>query len=310
MESPLIGASFSHRHLSELGITLADAWHEYKNLGLKWIRLGCYWDEIEKTEGKYNLSIIKQLLETCAVLKINVVMTIGMKAPRWPEFYIPEYIAEKSAINTGEITETAPEIIADRLFAYIKHTVRELGGYSRIKYWQVENEPLDQSGPQHIKISSQLLRREVSLVRTIDPERPVVINLWGNELTKRNNFPHAVELADVVGLDLYPRVPRKTFFREKYYRRPDDSDGRISNVMKSIRGSGKSVWITELQSEPWGGKDSCTASHVIENAKWAKKLSADAVFFWGFEYWVRENLDGNNSYIEAAKDAFRVISSV
>lgn len=154
------------------------------------------------------------------------------------------------------------------------------------------------------------MRREVSLVRTIDPERPVVINLWGNELTKRNNFPHAVELADVVGLDLYPRVPWKTVFRKKYYRRPDDSDGRISGVMKSIRGSGKSVWITELQSEPWGGKDSCTASHVIENAKWAKKLSADAVFFWGFEYWVREGLDGNNSYIEAAKDAFRVISSV
>jgi len=50
----IIGASFSHPYLEYLKINPQNALKEFKKLGLRWIRLGCYWNEIEKTPGKFN----------------------------------------------------------------------------------------------------------------------------------------------------------------------------------------------------------------------------------------------------------------
>lgn len=305
-----VGVSLSHRHLEKLNIPIDHAWREYKKLNLKWIRLGCYWDEIERSEGKYDYRVIEELLEICSGLNINVIMTIGMKAPRWPEFYIPPYLSEKSIFKKHGTIGISHEIITGRLFPYIENTVKKLRSYPQIRYWQVENEPLDQSGPLDLKISPELLRRESEIVRTSDPNRPQIINLWGNQLSKRNNYSEAAKSGDVVGLDIYPRVPSKSVFKKEYYMGPEDSDDEIKNIIASIRESGKPVWITELQSEPWGGRDSCREEHVVENAKRARKWEADGIFFWGFEYWIGESLSGNDSYMQAAREACEIISSL
>lgn len=82
-----LGASFSHPHLKFLGIDPLEAIKEFNKLGLKWIRLGSYWSESEKTEGKYSFSNLDPLVEFCEKNNIKVVLTVGMKAFRWPEYY-------------------------------------------------------------------------------------------------------------------------------------------------------------------------------------------------------------------------------
>src|SRR3990172_3690982 len=90
-----LGASFSHPHLIGLNIDPLKAIKEFKNLGLSWIRLGCYWNEIEKEQGKFNFSKLDLLIEYCEKNNLKVVLTIGMKAPRNPEYYIPNWLLKK-----------------------------------------------------------------------------------------------------------------------------------------------------------------------------------------------------------------------
>jgi hypothetical protein len=84
-----VGAFFSHRYFEELGIDAILALKEFSSLGLKWIRLSCYWDEIEKEKDRYDFHKIETILKSCQSLGLNVVLTLGMKAPRYPEYYLP-----------------------------------------------------------------------------------------------------------------------------------------------------------------------------------------------------------------------------
>lgn len=57
-----LGATFSHRHLQYLGLDVKKSAKQYAKLGFNWVRLGCYWDEIEKEKGKYDFNQIEELL--------------------------------------------------------------------------------------------------------------------------------------------------------------------------------------------------------------------------------------------------------
>ncbi len=208
-------------------------------------------------------------------------MTIGMKAPRWPEFYIPRWLNKKPDDASIEPT----------LFAFISKTVTHFKKQKHIRYWQVENEPLDPSGPHRWVISFDRLAKEVDLVRHVDASRNIVINLWGNELTKRNLYPQAVRLADVIGIDLYPRVPGPMG-----YRGPLDSDDQLRHVIEYIKAVGKQWWISELQTEPWGLHKSCLPQHIIENTQWALQFAPDALWYWGYEYWYERHKKGDDAY--------------
>jgi len=57
-----IGASFSHPHLQSLGFDPLKALQDYTTLPLPWIRLGCYWNEVEKSKNNYNFDCINELI--------------------------------------------------------------------------------------------------------------------------------------------------------------------------------------------------------------------------------------------------------
>lgn len=121
-----IGASFSHPHLSNLKIPLSKALFAYKELGLPWIRLGCYWTEIEKTKGRYDFKIMEELLQTCMKLKLKVVMTVGMKAPRWPEYYLPLWMVTQLRLKKNEVISSEKKMISESLFLFIKQVIKNL----------------------------------------------------------------------------------------------------------------------------------------------------------------------------------------
>lgn len=308
--SPVIGATFSHPHLMQMGIPLSSAWAEYDRLALKWVRLGCYWEEIEKRKGTYDFSGMKGLLDACTRLNIKVVMTIGMKAPRWPEYYIPSWLADTLRLPKNGRIDTKNNVLTENLFSYMAKTIQAIRGYECIQCWQVENEPLDQSGPLNLSISEELLQEEINLVRTSDPARPIQVNVWGNELTGRGNFLRAEKYADSIGLDLYTRVPALKIFNLRTVTGPRDPDHTIRSLISAMRKRGKPVWINELQAEPWGDPGSCTPEHIIQNVKWIQDWSIDGVFLWGFEYWLQQKSKGDDSYWSAAQKAIGLLSDV
>lgn len=308
-----IGASFSQRHLRDQGLDPLKALKEFKGLGLKWIRLGCYWDEIEKNQSKFSFSQLDPLIDYCGKENINVVLTVGMKAPRYPEYYIPDWLREKLNLHRLSTITADNEILLDATLKYLTEIVWHFKNSSAIKVWQVENEPFDVSGENWWKISSGFLHNETDLVRKLDPKRKILVNVWGNELSKRKIYKKAIQLADIIGFDIYLRHPIFLFFNFfNRYIGPIDSKNTITRIIGEIRAEGKEVWLAELQMEPWevgelmtkmDNPPSFLPKHFCGNLEYGKALGPSMLFLWGFEWWYYRKGIGDSRYWEEAKKA-------
>jgi hypothetical protein len=289
-----IGITLSHPHLRTLQLDVADSLSRALSLKFSHIRLGAYWSEIEAKEGKYDVSSLRTILEACEEKKQPVIVTVGVKAPRWPEFFWPRYVPEKDARNPTT---------QERILRYIEHTVLELKQYSCISHWQVENEPLDPSGPENKVVPYVFLKEEVRLVRSLDT-CPILLNVWGNDLLSRGLFSQIEALADVVGLELYYKQYMKMFMGRPVYKGPRQSHAQLKAYLEKSK---KPVWITELQAEPWEQDDagylgknpgSMNPSQMERNFRMVSDLPVAEVHLWGFEYWLYREKKGDKRYFE------------
>jgi hypothetical protein len=243
------------------------------------IRLCVYWDEVQSGRNTLDLSLIKQELDACEGAGQEVVVAIGMKAPRWPEYYIPDW-AGKTPMDAEKF-----------ILPFVERTIKELQQHQCIRYWQIENEPLDPSGPDNYTIGHEILKREVDTVKKLDT-RLCLVTLWGNELKSRGFMSMIDNMADIVGVDLYYKCPKKDG-----YSSPED-------IAADLRHLGKPLWITELQAEPWENDEavkmslqtpSITAELLQENYEKVLEFQPEAVLFWGFEYWLWREKMGDDS---------------
>jgi hypothetical protein len=311
----LFGASFSHRHFEGLGIDPLSALKEFASLGLTWIRLGCYWNEIEAKKGVYDFKKMEALVKAAQSLGLNIILTVGMKAPRYPEYYLPFWLVRKLKQERLQTLGWQPEI-KESLMLFVENTIKTFKEYQAIKVWQVENEPLDPSGPLWQRVDQQILTEEVSLVRDKDAQKRVMINLWGGELSKRRIYSKLISLADIVGLDIYFRTPFLFWGLISRFSGPSDSDETIKKIITQIKSSGKEVWLAELQAEPWEFNEiwtkkenpkSCLPEQIISNVKRVSNWNLDGILLWGFEYWYWRKLQGDSRYWEAASKAIDTI---
>lgn len=288
------GITFSHPHTQYLGLHIGKSFRQALSLGFSHIRLGTYWNRIEVREGIYDFSEVKRLLEESEKAGQKIVMTVGVKAPRWPEFYWPKH--HKSGIIFDQHAQ-------EKTLSFICATVTELKGFSCITHWQVENEPFDPSGPDNISISMSFLERETLLVRSID-SRPILINLWGNDVVKRGYFQSACNIADVVGLDLYYNQFVGKALGKSFYTGPRQSDNQLGKLLSQTV---KPVWITELQAEPWEADQeaylgqnpsSISINKLRENIIRASSGPYREILLWGFEYWLYRAAKGDSSYLD------------
>ena len=204
------GTTFSHSHLDNLKILINDALDFALEMGFSHLRLGSYWQAIEKSKGLYKFSVLEDLLNRCEKTKQKVIMNVGVKSPRWPEFYWPGYLKEKD-FNNSEAKK--------RVLLFIEKSVKALKKYSCITHWQVENEPLDPSGPENLAVPVDFLIQEVELVRKLD-NRPNIMTLWADDLESRKLFPEVLPISDVIGLDLYYKRFMKSDKGKSVYEEP------------------------------------------------------------------------------------------
>lgn len=291
----ILGTTFSHLHAHYLRLSPLLSFTELIGMGFQSIRIACYWNEIERKQGLYDFSAIRSLLDVAQSKNQNVIVSIGMKAPRYPEYYFPEWLEEKHPLGAEPY-----------LIPYLYKTIEELRSYNVITHWQVENEPLDPSGPKHLSIPVDLLQKEIDVIREKD-KRPVLINLWGNELKKRQLLLRIKNRADVLGLDIYYKVP----IFGPIYRGPQDNDDAIRRLMQGIK---KPFFITELQAEPWERNllvaksdktPSMNAVILTENYERALSLKPQAIYFWGSEYWLWRKKLGDMSLLTVVTDILK-----
>ncbi|MFZ5438057.1 MAG: endo-1,4-beta-xylanase [Patescibacteria group bacterium] len=300
MNSKPIGITFSHRHLEYLKLDVEPALAKALTLNFSHLRLGCYWSEIEPAKNNYNFSKINQLLEKCEVANQPVILTIGVKAPRWPEFYWPEHIKEKNFTHL---------VTQQKIINFLEKIVEKLKKYQCITYWQVENEPLDPSGPSNLVIPLSFLKKEIELVKNLD-HRKVLINFWGNDLLTRKLIYKIEDQADLIGLDLYPKQFVKKILGKNIYKNYFGFHQPKNKLLNTLKNINQKIIITELQAEPWEDNEqeylsknpaSISPTKLEQNILAALELPIEEILLWGFEYWWWQKKQNNNS------DYFKVV---
>ena len=169
------GCTFSTKELTRRGIEWQDAFEEMKSLNFNCVRIAAYWSDIEPDHGRFDFDALDELLEKCQDAGLEVVLTLGMKGPRWPEFHIPSWA--ESDLDNEDIA--ADRRLCDRCLDYVESLVSHVQSYSCIIAFQIENEPLDKAGEKRQIVGIDFVAEEANLVRKSDPSlRPIIITAW------------------------------------------------------------------------------------------------------------------------------------
>lgn len=289
-----IGTTFSHTFAKYLKLDPVQSVKDLISQKFDIIRLCCYWNEIQPEKNTYDFSAITQLLDICEKNNQDVILTVGMKAPRWPEFFIPKWIQSDD-----------PQTAFPFVLKFIEETIQKLKDYSCIKYWQVENEPLDPAWPTDRTMLLPDVKKEIDLIKSIDDSRKLLVSMWGSSDLLLKTFAEIKDTSDIIGIDIYYKMHHKKFAGIDFYFK-----NRVSseNLKKMINNSSIPVWITELQAEPWESgmtaykqekTKSMSPAILIENFRKAKALNPAAILLWGSEYWLWRKLRGDDSYWKA-----------
>ncbi len=305
------GVVFSQTQATSLGLDWQKTYLALlDDLGVKNIKLATYWDLIEEKEGEYNFQDLDWQIQQAKNKGIKIILSIGMKTPRWPECHLPQW-----AVDLGK------EKQQEEISVLLEKIVLRYQDSTSIIMWQVENEPFFPFG-ECPWVDKNFLKKEIALVKSLDNQkRPIVISDSG----EGSFWINAARMGDVVGTTMYKKVwftvPN---FLKKYvgplgnfgfyldYPFPAVFYWRKAEIVKKL--FNKEVICVELQAEPWG-KLVLALSPVSEQIKtmnleqfqknitFAKKTGLNKFYLWGGEwwYWLKEKQNDPAIWNEAAK---------
>jgi hypothetical protein len=313
----LLGVNFSHRHARWLGqdpdqilrLLLDD-------LGARSFRVSVYWDEVAPAPGKLEFEPVRRWLDPLERAGARTIVTVGLKAQRWPEYYPPEWISDGTPLPRGANLDAHPRVIT-HLLLMLERLTAFLADYGTVEAWQVENEPfLPGSTTVGWLISPALLQREIEVVRSADPRRrPVVVN-HSTHSRFDDRWQTALLVADVLGENVYTRRP--TGRRWPPYANPHSWGPLAPPLRRQARLAhelGREFWITELQAEPWERGDvhgltparvgSVSPRRIESNLRLVRAAGADRIYLWGAEWWrFTADRDGDTRYWDLANRLF------
>jgi hypothetical protein len=295
-----LGTTFSQVQCQYIGLDYQETFRRIAALGFDCVRLCSYWNEIEPVENQFSFSTLDWLLEESHRHNLDVVLTVGMKAPRWTEFHFPQWINDRHNTSGGPHPIDRQDELGDRTLKFIEKVVTHTRTAPAIKYWQVENEPftrLDITGGRFL--SYEFVRQEVEQVRSlIPPEHQILltnsITLPAAQVTEDNRaLQESLALADGIGINVYTKVP---IGNSAFYVEPlPPYWNKLKTWQSSIRGANKTVWVAEAQAEPWEPNElvalkreeypSCTPRRMETLVTTLTNMGYSNVLLWGCEYW-------------------------
>jgi len=302
-----VGVTFSQVQCEYLGMDWRETYREVLALNVDILRLGAYWGRIEKQKGEFDFSELDWQIRQAAQHNVRVLLTVGMKAPRWPEYFIPAWLAKEADFRFGSAVSDRPAV-AERALIFISKVIERYKDEEVIIAWQVENEPFSRAGPKELWIRGSFLKNEVDLVRELDGRgRPVVLNamtyangflrFFARLLYVKNPVYEIIDIAQIPALNVYPAIGHKVIGTEIcFWTTPRGRIAYLRRFVDHARRQNKSLWVTELQAEPWEpgelvhtGKAqpvTCGADRFIAAFDELRSLGIDTVFLWGVEYWL------------------------
>jgi len=326
-----VGTSFSPVRAGYLGLDYRSAFKRLEAMHFRVIRLSSYWDQVD-SEGYDQLD---WLMNEAQRARQPIVLTVGMKALGWPEFFIPASVTDLATLNQGQDVASDSSLRAGTL-AFVEDTVLRYRDNPALVGWQIENEPFNRAGPQRLWIDAGFLRDEISSVRQLDRHhRPLIVNAFSHfnlvfdQASARQGFDlrqwlgfdadsaerdslAVLNRGDVLGLDVYTAIGYQFLGQDHLSRADGDWPDRLARVRELAKRQGKQAWITEAQAEPWESAQETYTDpkstnpvairSIFENLKDA---GYGTVLFWGSEYWLWRADNGDPRWIDAIKAILR-----
>lgn len=288
------GVSFSIKQCRNFEIDPAATLDWLLSVGFRRFRLMSYWNEYEKQQGKLDFSTLDAQIGQIASKGGVVTLCLGARQPRWPENHWPDWAWQ---LSKTERTRA--------LLDYIRAVVVRYQNYTSIISWQLENEALLAEFGERSEVDRDRLRREFSLVKDLDPDRPVIMTTstsWG--------IPFRQPIPDIVGFSFYQIVHNKGKYSKSFHK-PWVDRLRAGIVQLLWR---RPSFIHELQCEPWGPKNiwemtpeeqaaSMSLEQININLELAKKTNLYPIDLWGGEWWYWRYLQGDENVWQAVKQA-------
>lgn len=286
IDSTKYGVSFSAKQCRNFDIDQHEALDWLIAQGWRRFRLMSYWNEHEKEQGSYDFTELDDQIERITKADGSITLCLGVKQPRWPEYHWPKW-----AIDLPETEKTAA------LLNYISAVVNRYKQQTAIVSYQLENEALLNNFGLNIDINRGRLRAEYKKVQALDPSRPIAMstsNSWG--VPARHPLPASV------GFSIYTIMHDARGYRATV-QSPWLHRLRRLIIRIILR---QSVFIHELQCEPWGPtaiwkmtteqqNESMPPERIAKNIAWAKRVGAYPIDFWGAEWWYWRWLHGDRT---------------
>ncbi len=329
-----LGISFRPRQAEALELDVATSLRTLLAYPFQLIRLGAYWNSMEPAPGRFCPSELDRQIEAAEEAGKQIIVCVGaVKTFGYPEFFVPDHHLPEPLPGGSLIGPDGHRALVDAATAFVTRVVERYRDRESIIAWQVEHEAVDPLGMEHSwRLSTAFVQREVDAVRAADPNRPVMMNgflptslpvgaqQWWRTRDQGDSLVVAKELADIVGIDFYPCHAIAALGRAAVYfdgsRTPWQQHRRRDLFDWAAAVAGRQVMVSEGQAEPWEtvtnppnpdneAMRSCLPEHVIETynqcMRWnhGAPASITGYLFWGAEYWLRRNLDGDPRYLRA-----------
>jgi hypothetical protein len=330
----LLGFSFRPLQAEELGLAPEEALRTLLAYPFEVVRLAAYWDRIEPEPGTFDTSSLDWQVDAAERAGKQVIICVGaVKAFGYPEFFVPRHHLPEPLREGSLIRPGSHRALLDGAAAFITRVVERYRDRPAVVAWQVEHEAVDPLGMEHSwRLSAEFAGEEVAAVRAADPGRPVMMNgflptstpvramQWWRSRDQGDSLLVGQRFADMIGIDFYPRHALAAAGGRGLYldgsRHPWQQQ-RWREAFRWAAGSpGRRVMVAEGQAEPWeavtkppspasGGMYSCLPEQVIGNYGQAMRACREfpagpwAYLFWGAEYWLRRDRDGDPRYLES-----------
>ncbi len=275
------GIAFSKPFASEMGLDWKSAYLKILDgLKIKRMRLPVYWQDVEPAPGEYDFSDYDWMIRQADQRGVRVTLVVGRKVPRWPECNIPPWAAGLDE-----------DIQQERVLELIAETVRRYLYVPVLERWQVENEPFLGFG-QCPRLDVGFLDKEIALVRSLDPSRPIMMTDSG-ELSV---WLQPAARADVFGTTMYRTIWSKYVGYIHYSLLTPRFFWFKANLVH-LAYPNRPIIVSELQAEPWGPKPikelpieeqfkSLSLERFKDNIRYAREVGFPEAYLWGAEWWL------------------------
>lgn len=329
----MLGISFRPLQAAALRLDVHSTLETLLRYPIQVIRLGAYWNQIEPEPGAFITDELDWQIAAAERAGTRIILCLGpLKTFGYPEFFVPPHHLRQPFPERSRVTPSAYPALLDAGCAYIARLVERYGRREAIVAWQLEHEAVDPLGLEHSwRLDADFVAAEFAALRAADPTWPIVMNgylpttlpvllaQWWQTRDQGDSLAAAQRLADIVGIDYYPRQALIQLGGGALYLDGSESpwsERRRRRIGASASERGQRLMITEGQAEPWEtvttppspdgsrGMSSCLPENIITNYNTCMRWSRDgfplyAYLFWGAEYWVLRGLEGDTCYLDA-----------